>query len=152
MRRRAITIIEMLVVVVLITTVAGVFALSLSATSTATRADAVLAAAIDLDRRARLAASSGSGDEALSIQIDEEHLQLRSGRDDDKEFIASVPVPSGVELTITIEGAPVESVIYDARGRCESFVLIVSCPAYERRADISGVTGWTEPAIEERSR
>ena len=137
---RAFTLIEVLAVVVLVATAAGVLGVSLARTDAAAEGRRAEGTLKDLDRRARLAATR-DGPVRLTLTRTANRTTVRlvgaSTTLAEATFRASA--------YLSIEDAETDAVRYSSGGRSPDFRVRIEHAERTAGFDVAGLTGWVEP-------
>lgn len=142
--KRAMTLIEVLAVMTLLTLVAGMGISALARTSDGVQFTAIGAELREMDARGRLLAMSAEGGRAIiDFAPDGTSVQLRLAH----ELIANLALPDGFTVQMFTEGgsAPASRILHiDARGRSRDYFVEISRGAASQRWLVHGVSGlWT---------
>jgi prepilin-type N-terminal cleavage/methylation domain-containing protein len=139
-RRRAMTLIE---------TLATVAILSLAAMALLWRAGSTLdgsihvaaAAARSTDAQAR-AAALANGPIELAIAEDQTAIRIRTLADE--HLIGSAAINKNLTVKLLIDGVSKDRVVFDAAGRSVDYTIELRSETAVRRWRVSGLTGWIE--------
>jgi prepilin-type N-terminal cleavage/methylation domain-containing protein len=138
-RRRGMTLLEVLAVLVILGMATAVLATHFAVPTEHAKHDATIAAILDLDARARLVARSDGG-ASIAMEADRPliHCTARDG-----SLISEVAADPDLELRLQTE-PPVPKIRFDAAGRSATYRIEWKDGARARRIDICGETGWAE--------
>lgn len=141
-RRRGLTLIELLAVVVILSMVAGVATVGLAGTSDAAQMQAAVAGWKDLDARARITARS-LGPVTLAIDAEGTRLVVRAsggGGGGGSERLAEYQFPRGATGHMEGEG-PIDRIEFDRQGRSIDYEVAVALADRVERFSVRGLTG-----------
>lgn len=151
--RTAFSVLETLVVVAILALVAAVGVVSLSGSTRRARVDSALHTLALGDAAARTAALSGRP-VVLTIDGDRGTVSVRPRGDSGPGWVRQLP--SGVSCTLALlAGDPLPGLDFDATGRCLDYERRAVSEGNGRenvvaaRVRVSGITGWTEAAVEQ---
>jgi len=144
MSRRALTLIELLAVVVILSMAAAIGVVSLSNVDAQARIDRFVDRWRELDDKARLTGMRGS---AVVLNRGEDELTL-SARDSEPDIIVAAAIPAHISMTFAIDGKTVDRLQFDQRGCSEDYTLAIATAVDILRWTVNGETGWIEPIRE----
>lgn len=139
---RALTLIELLAVIVIASMVAGVATIGLAATSDTARLRAAAAHWRDLDARARVFSRS-LGPVEMAVDEDGREVQLylvRSG-----ELLSAMSLPEPMQGRIRAPGDP-RSILFDSHGRTIDYQVDLRADDRVVTWHVCGLTGLTREA------
>ena len=143
--RPAMTLIETLAVIVIISMVTGALGMSLSGNSRAAQMRATMARWRDLDAQARIAAQIEG---TVRLEFNQDHRGITLCVVGTGEAIGALRFQDGCEGSITkADGESVSSINIDARGRSADYTMSLSDVdgqriGSQRIAQVRGLTGW----------
>jgi len=143
--RSAMTLIETLAVIVILSMVTGALGLSLTGNNRSAQARAAMARWRDLDAQARIAAQVEG---AVQLKFDEDGrgIALRAVRNG--EVLGTLRWPDGFEGSMaTVDDQTASLIEFDSRGRSVDYAMMLRDLEYEGdgnafTARVCGLTGW----------
>lgn len=138
---RALTLIEMLAVIVIMSLVASVATVGLNAADESSRMAQAGARMLEMDVRARLHARGLGESIQMAMNAESRSWQLRRSNG---EMLNEVSSPRGVWLEIEIGHSPAIAIAFNRHGLSVDYSLIMRTAARVERWNVAGVTGWVE--------
>jgi len=147
---RALTLIELLAVVVILGLVLGIGVTNLSAAHAEAQLERCASAWRTLDAEARILLMQRRDRPLLRLKVDEFHRRvvLSAGEVD---VFDSIALPEGVEARLLVDGST-GSVGFDRRGCSPDYVFELRTPDRTRRWNVEGLTGWIHERSETENR
>ena len=135
-RQSAMTLIEALTVIAIVTLIAATVSAGLAAADSSAQILKTFSAIRDTDYRARIHARTSG--EAVVISVSDRQLQCSMGR----AVIMDYTLPADLDVEIVTEACG-NGVTIDRQGRSDDYQIVIGSGTHQRRWQVCGLSGFT---------